>query len=371
MRKCNAKNERLKREYLEWQKEANRKSDSTIDNIRKALIRLETFTDNQDFRQFAKQTAIDFKQHLLKSKAQRSGKSLCKSTVNTTLRHVQDFFRWLCVKPGFKQMNTRNIDYLNLSQKEVTAATSVGAKRAPTIEQVMAVLNAMPNKTEVDLRNRAVFAFVALTGVRDGALVTLRMKHIRLGDQLVEQIGSEVATKFGKTICTYFFPVGEEIQRIVCDWVMFLRRDKLFGDDDPLFPRTKVSLDDDNSFCNGGLDRQPWQSAGPVTRIFRDAFENAGLEYYSPHTLRTTLTRLGEEVCQSPAEFKAWSQNLGHEGVLTTFTSYGQIDEFTQGRIIRQLKPNKSGDQNRLSNIDRKLDMLLKDREQNNRGDNR
>lgn len=35
-----------------------------------------------------------------------------------------------------------------------------------------------------------------------------------------------------------------------------------------------------------------------------------------------TLVRLGQEVCQSPEEFKAWSQNLGHEQVLTTFLNY-------------------------------------------------
>lgn len=34
---------------------------------------------------------------------------------------------------------------------------------------------------------------------------------------------------------------------------------------------------------------------------------------------------------------KAWSQNLGHEKVLTTFLSYGQVDTPRQGEIIRSL----------------------------------
>jgi len=33
------------------------------------------------------------------------------------------------------------------------------------------------------------------------------------------------------------------------------------------------------------------------------------------------------ELCLGPEEFKAWSQNLGHDNVLTTFTSYGKILE--------------------------------------------
>ncbi len=34
---------------------------------------------------------------------------------------------------------------------------------------------------------------------------------------------------------------------------------------------------------------------------------------------------------------KAWSQNLGHADVLTTFTSYGQVPTHRQGEIIRGL----------------------------------
>jgi hypothetical protein len=37
------------------------------------------------------------------------------------------------------------------------------------------------------------------------------------------------------------------------------------------------------------------------------------------------LSQLGERLCRTPEEFKAWSQNLGHEQVLTTFSSYGQV----------------------------------------------
>ena len=36
-------------------------------------------------------------------------------------------------------------------------------------------------------------------------------------------------------------------------------------------------------------------------------------------------------------DFKAWSQNLGHEEVLTTFTSYGSVGSRRQGEIIREL----------------------------------
>ncbi|KQW46708.1 MULTISPECIES: hypothetical protein [unclassified Roseateles] len=53
--------------------------------------------------------------------------------------------------------------------------------------------------------------------------------------------------------------------------------------------------------------------------------------------------QLGETICQSPEDFKAWSQNLGHEGVLTTFYSYGTVSGRRQGEIIKTLaKPKVS-----------------------------
>jgi hypothetical protein len=49
------------------------------------------------------------------------------------------------------------------------------------------------------------------------------------------------------------------------------------------------------------------------------------------------MARLGGEVCRSPEDFKAWSQNLAHEQVLTTFLNYGSVAVDRQGAIIRGL----------------------------------
>ena len=52
---------------------------------------------------------------------------------------------------------------------------------------------------------------------------------------------------------------------------------------------------------------------------------------------RDTLVQLGERRCRTPEQFKAWSQNLGHEKVLTTFCSYGEVTRMRQGELIRGL----------------------------------
>ena len=80
--------------------------------------------------------------------------------------------------------------------------------------------------------------------------------------------------------------------------------------------------------------------------IFKEAFAAAALPYFNPHSFRKTLALLGGELCETPEQYKAWSQNLGHEHVLTTFMSYGQVSSHRQAEIIRTIRAEPRG-QNR------------------------
>jgi integrase len=86
-----------------------------------------------------------------------------------------------------------------------------------------------------------------------------------------------------------------------------------------------------------GLDRKHWSTANPIRTIFKEAFASAGLPYFNPHSFRKTLALLGGQRCKTPEEYKAWSQNLGHEHVLTTFCSYGDVSGSRQSEIMRSL----------------------------------
>lgn len=109
------------------------------------------------------------------------------------------------------------------------------------------------------------------------------------------------------------------------------------GDGDPLFPATLVGKGENGYFAPLGLDRRQWSNATPIRKIFRKACAAAGLEYFNPHSVRDMLSLLGERICRGPEEFKAWSQNIGHAAVLTTFTSYGQAPDHRQAEIIRSI----------------------------------
>jgi integrase len=123
---------------------------------------------------------------------------------------------------------------------------------------------------------------------------------------------------------------------MVENWGRLLEK-RLWGPDDPLFPATKVSLGESGHFENGGLDRNHWKDAAAIRKIFKESFEAAGLPYFNPHSFRSTLAILGEKICPTAEAFKAWSQNLGHAQVLTTFTSYGAVASSRQAEIMTSL----------------------------------
>jgi hypothetical protein len=86
-----------------------------------------------------------------------------------------------------------------------------------------------PANSEIERRDRALIAFTALTGARDGAIASLKLKHIDIEQGRVDQDARQVKTKFSKSFTTWFFPVGDDIRQIVVDWVNYLRKDKLWG----------------------------------------------------------------------------------------------------------------------------------------------
>lgn len=336
MTKYNAKNERIKRQYFTYLKDATGKSDATIDGVRASLLFYEEHTGFKDFGTLHCEQIIAFKKKLCTQVNQRTGKTLSIATAHTTLQHLKAFFRWLAFQAGYKsKIYVPDIEYFSLTDKQVATAKAEHYKESPTIEQVRYVIANMRGNSDIARRNQALVAFTLLSGMRDSAIISLKMKHVDVVTGLIRQDPREVKTKFSKTINTFFFPVGDDIRAIVLDWIAYLRKEKLFGMDDSIFPKPAMSVSEAGGFEVQGLSREHWQTASPMRGIFREAFEAAGLRYYHPHLFRHTLVALGQAMCQTPEQFKAWSQNLGHDGVMTTFTSYGSISPQRQGELMK------------------------------------
>lgn len=338
MKKHNPANERIKRKYFDFLKEAKGHSEPTVDAAAKALNRFEVYSKFRNFKTFHHEQAVAFKRHLANQKGKRSGKKLSKATLHSTLTQLKRFFQWITRETGYKsRIQYSDAEYFNLSDKDTRIATAKRHQKVPTMEQIKHVISTMPTDTEIERRNCALIAFTLLTGARDSAIASMKLKHVDLIDSCVNQDAREVKTKFSKTFNTFFFPVGEEVREIVSEWISYLRDEKLWGNDDPLFPSTHVARGPSHQFEVVGLKRKHWSTATPIRTIFRDSFTTAGLPYFNPHSFRNTLAQLGEKVCKTPEDFKAWSQNLGHAKVLTTFLSYGEVAYQRQGEIIRDL----------------------------------
>lgn len=337
MNRKNSKNERIKRDYFHYLKQALGRSDSTIRQTAISLTRFEEVSRMRDFKTFDQIQAVAFKENLAKS-------GLAPATTLSTLNNLKHFFGWLALQPGFKRaIKLGDIDYLSLPEKVVRAASAPSEKSFPTLPMVEKVVAAMPNETAIEKRDRALVAFTAITGIRDGALVTLKLKHFDRARKLVLQNPNEVATKFSKRIDTFLFPLNDSFETIFLGWIGYLRDEELFSEHDPLFPKTMLAHDDDQCFKAAGLSREHWANASPVREIFKNAFRNAGLKEFTPHRFRNMIvSEMYRRELTVPA-FKAWSQNLGHEGAMTTLTSYGKIGIEEQGRLVRNTENMNSG----------------------------
>ena len=360
MKKYNENNERIKRKYLTFLKQAKGQNEASIDSVAKAIARFESYNQYKDFKSFHHQQAIQFKKHLANQKHSATGAPLSLATLHGTARYLKAFIQWLSQEAGYKsRVNYSDAEYFNLSEKEARTAKASKPKLKATIQQIEHTLAVMPATTAIEKRDRALIAFTLLSGARDRAIASLKMKHVDLAAETVYQDAREVETKFSKSFTTNFFPVGEEVLCIVADWIKYRTDECLAGNDDPLFPGTKMTHGDNNNFQASGLSNEHWKSAAPIRRIFSAAFKLAGLQDFKPHSFRNTLVTLGQKMCVSPEDFKAWSQNLGHESVLTTLYNYGYVEESRKSEIFKQLKHPRSSKEEQLEMITRAVAQKL------------
>lgn len=192
----------------------------------------------------------------------------------------------------------------------------------------------MPEGTARQMRDKAVFALLSLTGIRVAALVSLRIKHIDLEEKSADQNPREVATKFGKLIDTFFVKGFSDAEPALSRWSTHLDEVTPYGPYDPLFPATALKAKSSAAFQVEGFTRSLWKTTEPVRQIVSTAFADANLPIHSPHTFRHMLARHIFKTCATPAELVAASQNLGHSDVLTTLRSYGQIGRDRERELV-------------------------------------
>jgi integrase/recombinase XerD len=335
MRKINEENERMKRRYLQYRKRAQRKDTKSVEKDAEGILRFEQSTGFKSFKRFHIEQAIKFQDQLETQTSKATGKPLSKSTIRSILMANKRFFFWLADQNGYKsRIRHSDADYFNMDAKGARVASAVRDTPYPSMEMARHEFSFMPEVTEIDHRNKALFAFFMLTGARDGAVASLRLKHINLIDGCVYQDAREVKTKNSKTFTTYFLPLDPEYLATFTAWVTYLRTDKLFGPDDALFPPPRIQAVD-GAFTVTGLKRGTYQNANAVRAAIKDAFLRADLPQFTPHAFRKTLVKWADTAYPTREAFKAFSQNIGHSSVITTVSAYCPVSIERQRALIR------------------------------------
>jgi len=339
MTETNPKNERLK---LAWIEELEvQKADSTIDQKLAALAGYEAATKWADFEKFSREHVNAYLETV-------RSLSVTTRTKAAKVRHVKDFFKWMVMDERLKPKQARKpLLALRLTDKEQRAGRASNMVKFATVEQIIATITAMPKTNAVERRNRALLAFTLLSGARDGAIISMTVGHVRQAEREVIQHPDTTNTKASKHILTWFYPVGDFIESEVADYIGYLKDGLGFTDNDPLFPATQNGHDENDRFTPNGLTQRHWSTAQPMRNIFREAFKGNGMQYYNPHSFRNTLTALSYQLKLDPMSMKAWSQNMGHEHLDTTYNSYGQLSPNAQREAMLGLSVNGGTDDDR------------------------
>lgn len=342
MPEYNPQNERLKKHYEDTLLHENYREQKTADAVWKAINLFESYTARKDFTTFNMEQAKGFKRWLVKQ-TNAKGELLSLSTVRATLKILRDFFGWLAIHPHYiRKVDRRAAGYLRLSNNDERAGRATRERPVPTLEEVHKVLVAMPYSTQIEKRDRAAIAFMALTGVRNAALISLKMKDVNRAQEEIWQDPKHVKTKNRKAIATTFMPFDPLWQEIVLEWLDYAEQELGFQPNDPIFPKQAVVCNPATlQFEVIGLSREHWANTTPVRQIFQAAFTLAGLPYYHPHSFRNMLAIWAMEHC-SQMEFKAISQNVGHEHSMTTYNAYGTITEHKRRSVIKAIGTGKT-----------------------------
>jgi integrase len=306
----------------------------TVNDILRHIWQFEGHTGSVDFRSVTRKMIEDFKDELI-SRAEKSGKDgLSASTVVHTFGNLKALFIWLSGQEGYRRsISAQLYNHFNSPRHLVELAGAAGQKFVPSVEQLRLMLEAMPKISPAQRRDRAMLAALLLFGVRDGALISLRLKHVEIDSRQLFQDAREVKTKFSKTSIVDWFPVGDDIERIVIEWIAELRAMGA-GDDAPLFPTAPFKP----WIGQHSIEFDFLTTAAPVRQVLRKAVAAAGVPYFKPHAIRSTVAKLCDEWASSLRDMKALSQNLGHEQISTTSKYYGDVEPDVKLELFRKMR---------------------------------
>lgn len=311
----NRDNYQAMRKYLEYLLEVRQNEENTIKRRRIQLRHLLEWADEKPFSS-APAIRPTFPRYLAQNRNDSKTEPLAVATVVRALGAACEFFEWLRSSEPSKYKSITNA-WLGTLRAAKVKQTQPPSREVFTVEDVRQII-ALPHDTLTDWRNQAAIAFLFLSGMRVGALVTLTLECVDLASHSVKQWPAlGVRTKNSKVATTYLLDIPD-LLTFVKGWDTFIREQLPSG------ALWYASLNTDGMQLTGatvaGVERRAMVAKGIMRMCGR-----AEIPYHSPHKLRHGHTLYALKRAQTIADLKAISQNLMHASLTVTDSIYGVL----------------------------------------------
>ncbi len=230
---------------------------------------------------------------------------LSKRSQARILSSLRSFYNWMILEGE-----------ISLNPCDKVEAPKLG-KYLPAVlsfEEVSAILDSVPDKGEMSLRDRAILEVLYGCGLRVSELCDLRISHIYLEENFLRIVG-----KGNKERLVPFAPISGDAIR---DWL-------------GARPAAAAPQWDDFAFLN--RFGKPLSRISVFNLVKKYALAAGVTKEISPHTFRHSFAT---HLMENGADLRVVQEMLGHENILTT-EIYTHIDSRTWQASILQHHPRR------------------------------
>ncbi|KIN73558.1 tyrosine-type recombinase/integrase [Sulfitobacter guttiformis] len=343
-----------------WQIYAGRYSEKTVVRHLAAIRYFESFLEG---KLFAKLTTDDFasvREDLKRRANLDSTDSMSASSIKHTVSHLVMFFDWLLCQDGYRRLPKDFAGYLKLPRAVIARSAQVKQKQFPSLPEAEELLDAMPSRSLLDQRARALFALPFLGALRADTLVSLQIKHLDIEQRMILQDASVVRAKGGKSLSIMWFKIPVAFEVAVLTWVETLQG-LGFREDDALFPDAKYLKHRIVVAGRAAVSVPVMATAHAVTAAFDIACRKSDIKY-TPHAAKHTIGAERDIRALTQEERKAWSLNMGHDSEHTTEQHYGTMSDNKRFEVLENIGSKKTIDPRNMSEADKAkaFDAMLK-----------
>lgn len=315
------------------------KDPKTVLHYINAIHEFEVATNFRDFREYNSEWAKEFKHYLNNKKNKRTGQNISQSLYVSYIAHVRNFFEWLAKnEKEYSKLKARDIAFLKVTQNVANQAKATGYQESHDVNDLLSTIRNMPETTNIEKRNKAMFSLCLLTSPRISSLQTARIKSIKFMREYNSwaflQNPKTQKTKFSKNITSFFVGQSQDIVNNLLNWQQYLQSQG-FENNDYLFPRTEMSFSKEGKptilLAKGMIKSQTI-----IREALHEAFQNNSLAYRSPHKFRHSITRRARQDGASTDTLLAIAENFGQKtGLATLVASYGDNYLHKQAELMK------------------------------------